>query len=142
MLERNPEMFAWPLDLATGDADIDRDHQQIFASARHLHEAMLAGAAKCELKKAIDHLLGYAKGHFAREERLMRGCQYPQIDAHLAEHAEMQQKVKILVERFEAGEVTMTIELMHLLRAWLDRHVQSTDKALVTYLKQTRQSLP
>jgi hemerythrin len=55
--------------------------------------------------------------------------QYPDLEAHKAEHAEFVASVAQFREGFAAGRIGLTIEVMRYLSSWLTNHIMGTDRA-------------
>ena len=90
-----------------------------------LDDAMAAGKGKAVVGGIVDGLIGYAKSHFAIEERYFELFAYPDAAAHKKEHAFFIRKV---AEFFEQGDEGKQSELMTFLSDWCTQHVQGTDK--------------
>jgi len=129
------DMFEWKQEYSVGIHSIDGQHQNLFAIARELHTAMSRGQGNAALAPVLDRLVRYTVVHFGYEERLMQQHGYPDYAKHKAEHEALTKKVKDFQAEFEAGRVTMTIQLLHFLRGWLQHHIQESDRAYSPHLK-------
>ena len=58
----------------------------------------------------------------------MEAVNYPEFRAHVQQHEELEHKAKLLLERFERGETTMTIELAMFLSSWIEQHIMRADR--------------
>jgi|SRR5581483_7423989 len=121
-------MFQWKASYATGINSIDAQHQTLFQIAGKLHEAMVAGKGRAVLGPILDRLVQYTAGHFAHEERLMRLCDYPQLAEHKAQHDALTKQVLDFQAKFQAGQATITVQLLHFLKNWLEQHIMGTDQ--------------
>jgi hemerythrin-like metal-binding protein len=74
--------------------------------------------------------------HFAHEERLMRAHGYPGLDAHLAEHRALTEKVVAFQSEFENGKALMTVQLLNFLKDWLQHHIAESDQKYAPFLKE------
>jgi hemerythrin-like metal-binding protein len=99
-----------------------------------LHQAMLVGKGSEILASLLGQMTHYTFYHFAHEEELMAAACYPQMPAHINEHDELREAAKRFVERFERGEIAMTIELTLFLSRWIRRHTMTTDRRMGEYL--------
>ncbi|MGA1263205.1 MAG: hemerythrin domain-containing protein [Prochlorothrix sp.] len=70
----------WSQDYWTGHADIDRQHQTLFALINTLHEAMMEGQGDQVVYQTLQELANYTIDHFATEEALMLAQAYPDYD--------------------------------------------------------------
>jgi hemerythrin-like metal-binding protein len=128
-------MFEWDNTNNVGLSSIDGQHQNLFAIARELHSAMLAGQAKSVMVKILDRLVQYTDVHFTHEERLMREHGYPGFSQHKAEHDALRQSVLQFQRDFAAGKVSVSVNVLHFVRDWLDHHIKSSDAAYAPFLK-------
>lgn len=129
-------MFEWKPEFATGIVSIDAQHQKLFAIARELYEAMSAGRGKASLALILDRLVQYTATHFAHEERLMRIYEYPDFLKHKAQHDALTKQVLGFQKEFDAGMVSMTVQLLQFLKDWLENHIQVSDFEYRICLKQ------
>ena len=129
-------MFDWSANYSVGVGSVDAQHQNLFALARELHTAMMAGQGKAALTRILDRLVQYTVVHFAHEERLMRLHDYPDAAAHKAEHDALTKQVLKFQEDFQAGRATISVQLLQFLRNWLQEHIQGCDVKLAPYLKE------
>lgn len=128
-------MFEWNPKYSVGIASIDAQHQNLFAIAHELYDAMSAGRGKASLSRILDRLVQYTAVHFAHEERLMKVHAYPDFEAHRTEHAELTRQVLQFQQDFQAGRAAMTVQLLQFLKQWLEHHIQGSDKAYAPQLK-------
>jgi hemerythrin len=128
-------MFEWSSSYGVGVASIDAQHQNLFAIARELHAAMVAGQGKAALGRILERLVSYTLVHFAHEERLMRLYDYPDLSAHIAEHDGLTKRVTRFQEDFNAGRVAMSVQLLQFLKDWLQRHIQDSDRKYAPHIK-------
>jgi len=129
-------MFEWSNNYSVAIGSVDAQHQNLFAIARELHGAMAAGEGKAALGRVLDRLVRYTAAHFAHEERLMRLHDYPDLAAHKAEHDALTRRVVQFQQDFHSGRVAMSVELLHFLKAWLEKHIQGTDMKYAPHLKE------
>jgi len=135
--ENPAPIFQWLPEYAVGVEEIDREHQRLFALAETMHQAMLAGKGKKFLKSQVAGLIDFAKRHFSHEERLMKVKGYPERREHRLRHDEIRARLRVLHDRWESGETTLTIEAMLLFMECLREQVTGIDLRLAGYLKAT-----
>jgi hemerythrin-like metal-binding protein len=130
------DMFEWKPDYSVKIASIDGQHQNLFRIAEELYAAMNAGQGKAVLSKTLDRLVQYTQVHFAHEERLMHAHCYPDLDAHIAEHRSLTQKVVAFQSDFETGKALVTVQLLNFLKDWLKHHIAESDQKYAPFLKE------
>lgn len=73
--------LTWTNDLALGDEAIDDDHRYAVEMM-----ARIATAADAEVTALFADFVTHMYEHFAREEALMRACDFPALHCHAGEH--------------------------------------------------------
>jgi len=128
-------LFVWSAELDLPLTALNEDHRRIFSLAGQLHEAMLAARGRQEISRLVGALADHTQSHLGREEELMVAHGYPQLEEHRAEHQVLARQVSEFGRRLQAGETTMTIELMHFLAGWLESHIRGSDRRLAEWLR-------
>lgn len=123
----------WTSDLATGNAEIDREHQELIEIIDQLKAAASGGDQKARLSNALDSFRGHVLDHFPSEEREMEAAGYPHIGKHRAAHATLTDQVVELVAKDNDGQTVLFSEVEHLAQA-LYRHILLDDKPFALYL--------
>jgi hemerythrin len=121
-------LFEWSNDLSVNVAEIDSQHRQLIGMINNLNEAMKQRKGKEALEKTLADLLDYAQKHFATEEGYFTRFAYPQAMAHKAKHSAFVEKVYDFKEEYEAGKLSLTLDVMNFLKDWLKGHIQGEDK--------------
>ena len=130
----------WRAALAVGHPEIDRQHEELFARAQVLVEA-LARADRAEVGRQLDFLGSYVLDHFTAEEQLMSASGYPGRGVHKAEHDRFvrdYRALRSLVARH--GPVpALEVKARTWLGDWLERHVSGSDQRLGAHLSAARE---
>ena len=127
-------LITWGPALSVGVEEIDDQHQRLIVLVNELNDAMQAGQGKAKLGAVLSELVRYTVYHFATEERLMDKYHYELSVAHRAAHRKLEEDVGAFKIKFDAGDATISTELMNFLRDWLSRHILATDKKLAQAL--------
>jgi hemerythrin len=127
-------MFEWKPQYSVRIGSIDGQHQNLFRLAEELYAAMSAGQGRATLSRILDRLVQYTKVHFAHEERLMSLHRYPDLEAHMAQHRALTKQVMDFQAEFEAGHTVLTVQVLHFLKDWLQKHIASSDQKYAPYL--------
>ena len=117
-----------------GHQEIDDQHAKLFRAVNQLYDAMLAGHAREELDNILRFLRAYTIKHFATEEKLMEQTVYPGYRKHKAIHEQLTQQVADLVDKHQAGQVTLSLDVFNFLRDWLAVHIDQEDRRMVGFL--------
>ena len=129
------KIMQWTPEYSLHDAVIDREHQALFDAINRLHEAMLAGQGRYALRPLLAGVMQYTDYHFTHEEKLMAEARYPQLPAHIHLHKELQRQVCAIAERFERGEITISIEFVIFLSNWIINHELVEDRRFEEYMQ-------
>ena len=121
-------LFEWSNDLSVNVAELDAQHRQLIGMINNLNEAMKQRKGKEALEKTLADLFVYAQKHFATEEGYFTRFAYPQAMAHKAKHSAFVEKVYDFKEEYEAGKLSLTLDVMNFLKDWLKGHIQGEDK--------------
>ncbi|MDE1928033.1 MAG: hypothetical protein KGL18_04875 [Burkholderiales bacterium] len=117
--------FEWDAALATGHAEIDRQHQELFAcSSRLLTAGPSAGPAFMELYEST-------RRHFDFEERLMRDIGYPHSFTHALLHSRLLGALNAVRQEIVA-EGLGDERLRTFVYRWLVGHIVEHDRPVAT----------
>ena len=94
---------------------------------------MSSGKSNTVLSTVISKLITYTRKHFASEELFMQKCSYPAYEAHKREHAAFITKVQEFQTNFNAGKITLSIDISTFLKNWLMNHIADEDKKYGAY---------
>jgi len=128
-------LIVWDRHLEVGHPKIDAQHRSLVDAFNALHQAMKQGKGKEEVGKTLAFLANYTVEHFAMEEGLMRQYAYPAITKHQTLHQDLVAKVGDLVNKVQAGQAMVTLQVMDFLEGWLVEHIQGEDSQLSAYLR-------
>ena len=121
--------MSWEEKFSVGIATIDAQHKKLIDLINELHDARLKGKSSEALTHIFGELATYTVEHFALEEKYFEQSKYPATPAHKAEHEALRNKVKELQQAMDGQKYPFTMELMHFLREWLQKHILGSDKA-------------
>jgi hemerythrin len=127
---------SWDPSLAVGLPEIDGQHQELFSRMDRMLTAIQRGQSNDEVVRLLEYLSRYAVEHFAAEERLMEEKQYPDREAHRAEHRRFAvdlADLKASLERDGPGAL-LVVRVNARLALWLREHIYRADKALVAFV--------
>ncbi|MDH4322182.1 MAG: bacteriohemerythrin [Desulfobulbaceae bacterium] len=127
-------LLQWKDKHSVGIAEIDAQHQRMFAIMNELNDAMSTEKAKSVLEGILERLIQYTATHFVTEERLMNEFGFSGHDSHRRVHEQLAAKVRAFQADFHQGRVAMSIDVMHFLMEWLEQHILGTDMEYRTYL--------
>lgn len=134
------EHVRWTEDMSIGDAEIDRQHKELFALLDKTFEA--AGRresdAASQTTDALRSLCDYVVKHFASEEALMDPATYPEYDRHVQEHIEGSMRALDFLDAANEGRDVRVEEFLEFLVEWVRHHIHETDQTLGRHLARKR----
>lgn len=130
--------IAWSENLASGSAEIDSQHKELFERINDLLTALKKGGIDmAEVSKIVAYLTEYVVFHFRTEEKFMDQYGYSSASGHKAQHAQFIQVFQRLKDRMlrEGINPPLQQEMKDLVVDWLLNHIKYSDRALGAYLK-------
>jgi hemerythrin-like metal-binding protein len=125
--------YEWTETMSVGVDLFDSDHKALIGLINRLHES-LEGDEPAPLGEIFDTLIAYAELHFAREEKGLEACRYPEIEIHRDQHAGFTDRIYRARERYPGGsDPARTGELLDYLKLWLNHHILIQDMAYKPY---------
>jgi len=136
--------YQWTEDLATGDAEMDRQHREILARAAALAEATRTAAAAPEAVRALRSLAAYVHAHFDAEERSMVAYAYPAAEEHRRAHDALRAEFQGLAEAFRLGgaSAALVARVTAFVTEAIASHVADEDRRLAAHLATARRRSP
>lgn len=115
---------------------LDDQHRLEFQIINRLRSA-LANGGVVALDAVFQELIVFVMLHFATEEELMAKADYPNLDAHRADHDSLRSKVFDIDRRFRKGRRVAACDLLQLLQEWTSYHIPKRDRELSRFLAES-----
>jgi hemerythrin len=129
-------LLHWKANMSLGNAAIDGDHKHLIDLFNRLHFMALAGDDNQAVGEVLDELLTYVRVHFAREEAMMRRCDFPGFADHRRRHREFATRLRGFLTNFRAEPERFDMTALYdFLADWLLVHVLDEDMKLVPFLE-------
>lgn len=127
----------WHPSLASGNAEIDGQHQEIIRRLADLVEALEAGQ-RPEIGRLFQFLGDYVAAHFAAEERAMERTAFRGRSVHVAAHARFVCQYGELRRLYEqvGPSLAIAVKTSTWIQDWLESHVHGADRALARHLRE------
>ena len=129
-------LIEWNDSFSVQNAEMDRQHQQLFSLLNKLHDAMTQGKGKETLPVVFDNLIRYTQTHFAAEEALLQKYNYPGLVVQKRQHEDLIIQVTGLQKQFFSGDFSSSMQTRDFLKQWLIEHIQGSDQKYGVFLKQ------
>ena len=127
-------LMTWKDEYSVKIQTIDSQHKKLIDLLNQIYDASRLGKGKEVLGKILNELVVYTKVHFTTEEDFFKKFSYPDYVLHKIEHDKLTKQVTDFQEQYEAGNATLSIEIMQFLKDWLSDHILGTDKKYVEFL--------
>lgn len=117
--------------LKTGIDSLDYEHRELVGLMESLCDSFDRDDPAQKISEGFGALHAGASAHFALEESLMREKKYAFLDDHKADHEQLLDRIRDMMEAYEAGmcaDCGMT--LRDCLEVWLADHVKGADARL------------
>mgnify|MGYP003508297191 CR=1 FL=1 len=130
----------WHPSLASGNAEIDGQHQEIFRRLADLVAALEKGR-RDEIPRLFQFLGEYVVEHFGAEERAMKESRYPGANVHMAAHARFVREYGELRLLYDATgpSFAIAVKTATWVQDWLKSHIYGADRALARHLREAEE---
>ncbi|MBP7654135.1 hemerythrin family protein [Candidatus Dependentiae bacterium] len=125
--------LVWTEELSVNE-EIDNQHKKLFEIFNQLHEKITIGETSMSLDNLME-LFDFTLEHFETEEKLFQKFSYPGFAEQKKEHDELTAKVMELQKKAEAGDLTISFDILNFLYDWLLNHTTKIDKKFAEFLK-------
>ena len=134
--------FTWKESFSVNVEQMDKQHQAFFGYLNQLHDALQSGEGEKVIDGILMALTDYVQTHFADEENMLRLADYPDLSAHLKQHAYFVAELDSLRTNLNS-QPRAALNTFQLLRDWFINHILTEDKKYGDYLARTgNTSLP
>jgi len=121
------QYLEWSEKFSVKVSELDDQHKMLISMINRLHDAMLANTGRVVQKAIVTELSAYVHYHFTAEERYMRLFDYPECRQHTLEHEQFAVEADELKSRVEGGAFVLTLEIMKMLKDWMQNHILGMD---------------
>lgn len=123
----------WSDSFKTGDGLLDATQKKLF----ELTNEFLASDDLTVLRPVIVSLCKQARAHFELEEALMRGINYPDMAAHMAQHQDLLDR--LISRSMDVGKGYMNKPaIAALMQDWATHHVPQEDTRLALFFASSK----
>jgi hemerythrin len=123
--------FVWKESFSVNVELMDEQHRHLLTLLNQIEDAAGRKSSDDTVGRTIDSLAAYAREHFNAEVKILKSCQYPEIELQLRQH-------DFFVKQVE--EMKATSSSLHLssvvsfLRDWFIHHISLEDKKYGEFL--------
>ena len=121
-------LFEWNDTMSIGIEDIDKDHKLLVNLLNLLHDSVADGQGKETVGSVLNSLSDYTDYHFAREEIMLKACNYPDLEGHIKAHESLRARVHEVRKDYEQGDsADIDHYVLEFLKDWLQAHILGRD---------------
>ena len=124
-------LIQWRDDFEIGIDEIDHEHEELIALINEAHKALEDAYEPAAIEAFFGEIYARISAHFALEESVMRGLRYDDYDAHKAEHEDLLEDIRDIMDGYERGDYARYQDLLAAhLEAWFTEHFKTKDARL------------
>ncbi len=129
--------FTVTQDLITGNAQIDKEHVELFAKINDFMEACSQGKGRSEIMETVKFLRNYTNHHFNYEETIQKRHDYPHYAVHKGFHDKFNRSMDEIVSQFEKEGVSIALvaKINLEIGSNLIAHIKTEDVRLAKFLQ-------
>lgn len=127
---RHRANMEWSIAIATGNHEIDDQHQQIIDFLKILNDLAADGDAGDNIDTALRELVGSLEEHCIHEETLMDSFDYDQADEHKSIHLNFIKGIRSYSYDRMAGTAQLS-KMISSVYGWLVSHITGIDRVMV-----------
>jgi hemerythrin-like metal-binding protein len=129
-------LIEWQERFSIGIPAVDHEHREMIGLLNELYERLLQEQGDCPVVDFLGEVFAQISAHFALEEREMRDMGYDAYEAHKAEHEELLEEIRIIMDDYEEGMAEESVEDLGMqLEAWFSNHFRTQDSRLHKFLE-------
>lgn len=124
-------LIEWRKEFETGVPDVDFEHRELVDLINALHAEIGQGADRTRVHEFLGEVFARIAAHFALEESIMRKHSYDEYAAHKAEHEQLLDEIRDIMDGAAEGSSGGYGEaLSATVRDWFVNHFKSKDARL------------
>lgn len=124
-------LIEWRKEFETGIADVDHEHRELVQLINDLHAEIDKGGTHESVAAFLGEVFARIAAHFALEESIMRKHRYDEYAEHKAEHEQLLDEIRNIMDQNERGYFGNASEaLATAVRDWFVNHFKTRDARL------------
>ncbi|MHA1597148.1 MAG: bacteriohemerythrin [Alphaproteobacteria bacterium] len=135
-------LFEWRPEFNVGIEAIDTDHKFLVSLINQLDEANTDGQGKEIIGSVLNALYDYTEFHFAREEKMMSACGYPDLERHGQQHHALKARLMEIRDDYLASQSNnIEASVLEFLKDWLSEHILGRDMQYVSCMESNAEAV-
>lgn len=127
-------LLEWRDDFNIGIEEVDHEHRELIGMINALHTELGGDRAGERVEAFLGEILASVSSHFALEEKVMRARHYDALVAHKADHEQLLDELRELMDEQAGGAALDEAALSARLAEWFSGHFRTQDARLHKFL--------
>jgi len=124
-------LIQWRDEFEIGIDEIDHEHRELISLINEADAALQDDADIVSIASFFGEIYTRISAHFALEEAVMRRLRYDGYGAHKADHEELLEGIRDIMDGYERGEYTKYHDVLaEHLESWFTTHFGTKDASL------------
>lgn len=123
-------------EYSVGIESMDHEHRQLIRLINEIYEEMKDRKDPESVEQFLGDIHAAIAAHFALEERLMQNAGFGEYDAHKADHEDLLEQIRALMDIFDQDNDRGIGLLQERLSGWFSDHFSTFDARLHGLLPQ------
>ena len=124
-------LIEWKKEFETGIDDVDHEHRELVELINELHEKLQGQSNHDAVSEFLGEVFARISAHFALEETVMRKHSYDEYAAHKADHENLLDDIRDIMDAHEDGEFANSVgALSDAVANWFVNHFKTKDARL------------
>ena len=123
-------LIEWKKEFELGVPEIDTEHKELIDLINNTYAALQAQQGSSSIMGFLGEIFAKISAHFALEESIMRKYKYDGYMEHKAEHEQLLDDIRDIMDDYEDGIMPSQDELSRRLTDWFSEHFRTQDARL------------
>lgn len=123
-------LLTWKSEYSVGNEAVDFEHREMIDLINELYDEMLDRKDPDSINQFLGDIHATISAHFALEESVMRRSDYDEYEAHKADHEELLDQIRDLMDSFHLDPESGLTLLQVRLSDWFADHFSTFDARL------------
>lgn len=127
-------LLEWRDDFNIGIEEVDHEHRELIGLINALHAELGGNRSGERVEAFLGEILASVSAHFALEEKVMRARHYDELAGHKADHEQLLDELRDLMDEQAGGEALDETAFSARLAEWFSAHFRTQDARLHKFL--------
>ena len=123
-------LLKWKPSFSLGVPGVDLEHREMIEMINRTYGHLQDENDPAQVEDMLGEILSGISAHFALEERMMRNAAFPEYEAHKANHEELIDDIRDLMDSYPNAPVAGRELLSARLSGWFENHFATFDARL------------